>query len=101
MTVLIVSAKAETDTFDILNELEAKAGTAVSVRYATRFRDSVARLLEMPEIGSLRPALGAETRGVVIAPYVMIYDYIEKDELIVLLRILHGRRNISKETIQK
>lgn len=101
MTSLIVSPEAKTDTFEILNELENKAGAAVSARYAIRFRDIVTRLLEMPESGSPRPALGPNTRCAIVSPYILIYDYIERRELIVLLRILHGRRKISKETLQK
>jgi plasmid stabilization system protein ParE len=101
MTALIVSADARTDTFEILEGLKNKAGASVSARYAMRFRDVVARLPEMPRSGSPRPALGSSTRCIIVSPYAIIYDYVEKDDLIVILRILHGRRNISKEAGQK
>ncbi len=98
MTRLIVTADAEADTFEILNDLENKAGGAVAERYAERFRGAIERLSELPQSGPPRPALGPFTRCAILSPFVMIYDYTPADDTLVLLRILHGRRRITQET---
>jgi plasmid stabilization system protein ParE len=36
------------------------------------------------------------TRIAIVTPYTLIYDYATDDDSIVLLRLLHGRRNITR-----
>lgn len=101
MTRLVVTADAETDTFAVLDHLEAKAGAQVAERYARRFRAAIERLIEMPQSGAPRPALGSDTRCLIVPPYLLIYDYALGDDIVVLLRVLHGRRRITRETRQR
>ena len=101
MTRLRVAADAETDTTEILDALETKAGAAVAARYAERFRRAVERLIEMPRSGASRAVLGPHARRVVVPPYILIYDYIPGDGTVILLRVLHGRRRITAETRQR
>jgi len=101
MTQLVVTADAEADTFAVLADLEAKAGAPVAERYARRFRAAIERLIEMPQSGAPRPALGADARCVIVPPYLLIYDYALGENTVVLLRVLHGRRRITRETTQR
>jgi toxin ParE1/3/4 len=94
MTRLVITVDAEADESKILRELETKAGPAVAARFALRFRSVLQRLVEMPRIGSPRPALGQDIRCVVIAPYILIYHYAFAESTVMVLRILHGRRKI-------
>lgn len=55
----------------------------------------------MPETGSPRPSLGINARIAVVFPYVMIYDYHRDEDTLTLLRILHGRRNISQDLLRR
>jgi plasmid stabilization system protein ParE len=57
--------------------------------------------LSMPETGSPRPSLGVNARIAVIFPYVLIYDYDRDSNTLTLLRILHGRRNISQDLLRR
>jgi toxin ParE1/3/4 len=100
MTRLVVTADATTDTYQILRYLEREAGAAVAARYGHRFRRTIERLLATPESGAPRPSLGTRTRVAVVFPYVLIYDYSLEDDTLLLLRILHGRRKISRELLQ-
>ncbi len=48
-----------------------------------------------------RPSLGPNTRVAVVAPYLFIYDYTLDDDTLTLLRILHGRRNVSRALLAR
>lgn len=99
MTRLVVTADAEADTTEILAYLQRKAGAPLAERYARRFLAAAQRIVEMPQSGAPRPALGPQSRCVIVPPYVLIYDYDAAEDLLVLLRILDGRRKISADTL--
>jgi toxin ParE1/3/4 len=54
------------------------------------------RLTSFPESGAPRPRLGENTRVAIVQPYLLIYDFTPDDNTLTLLRILHGRRNITR-----
>jgi len=45
--------------------------------------------------------LGARTRIAIVQPYLLIYDYAPGDDALTLLRILHGRRNITRALLRR
>lgn len=93
MTRLVVSADAEADTVDILAYLTTEAGPLVAAHYGDGFRKTIERMVELPASGAPRPSLGPDTRIAVVAPYVLIFDYAEKEDVLTLL---HGKRNIAQ-----
>ncbi len=101
MTRLIVAREAETDRDAILDYLEREAGVRTAAAYSERFATSIERLLDFPALGTPRPALGDDARVTIVYPYILIYDYSVTSETITLLRILHGRRNITRRLIQR
>jgi toxin ParE1/3/4 len=98
---LVVTADAEADTREILLFLEREVGREVAARYGQRFRLILQRLVELPETGAPRPILGPNSRIGIVSPYVLIYDFVHEDDLVVLLRLLHGRRNITRDLLQR
>lgn len=101
MTRLVVTANAEDDINDILDYLAREAGAEVAVAYGNQFRSSIERLLEFPRIGARRTALGTGTRATVVPPYILIYDYEPADDVVTLLRVIHGKRNITYRLIRR
>jgi len=99
MTQLVVTADAEADLYEILDYLEQEAGARVAEDYARRFRLCLERHVESPGIGAPRPALGPGTRIGIVRPCILVYDYTEADDTLTLLRILHGKRNITRRLI--
>ncbi len=97
MTRLVVTADAEADTRDILSYLEREAGPVVAAEYANRFRSTLKRLVDLPETGAPRPNLGPKIRIGIVSPYILIYEFVGEDDSVILLRILHGKRNIARE----
>ena len=98
---LIVSAEAEADILSILDYIEKEAGTTVAHAYGEKFAVTIERLWDFPESGMLKPALGPNARTIVIYPYVLIYDYIEDNGILFVLRALHGKRKITHKLLQE
>ena len=101
MTRLIVAREAETDRDAILDYLEREAGIRTAAAYGERFAASIERLLDFPALGTPRPALGVDARVIIVYPYILIYDFSEASDTITLLRMLHGRRNITRRLISR
>jgi toxin ParE1/3/4 len=95
MTRLVVTPEADADGIEILAYLHREAGARVAEEYNRRFQNTLARLVDLPETGAPRQALGPETRIAIVQPYLLIYDYVSANDTLTLLRILHGSRNIN------
>jgi toxin ParE1/3/4 len=78
--------------------LAREAGPVVAADYAGRFERAIERILVFPESGSPRSALAA--RIAIVAPYVVFYDHDMQADEVTLLRILHGRREITSAMIR-
>ena len=97
MTRLVVTAAANNDVDKILGYLRRVAGARVAAGYGDRFSRTLDGLLRFPEAGSPRPALGSKARIAIVSPYLLIYEYERQDDALILLRILHSRRNITRD----
>lgn len=101
MTRLVVAREAELDRDAILNYLEQEAGARTAAAYAERFARTVERLCDFPGSGAPRPSLGAHTRVAIVYPYLLIYDYEQDTNTLLLMRIVHGRRRISRRLLNR
>jgi plasmid stabilization system protein ParE len=45
--------------------------------------------------------LGQNVRIAIVSPCILIYDFVAEDDVIFLLRILHERRNITRELLRR
>jgi len=57
-------------------------------------------LAAFPESCQARPSLGPNIRVGVVTPYLVIYRYLESKEQVSVIRIVHGRRNITQEVLR-
>jgi hypothetical protein len=87
MARLIFTARFRSDASGILD--------------SRRFRITIERLIGLPQSGAPRPTFGQDARIAIVSPYILIYDYVAKDDTVVLLRVLHERRNITRELAPK
>ena len=101
MARLIITASADSDTASILDDLADKAGVSVAARYNADFDALYRRLERFPESGSLRPALGRFVRIGLVSPYTIIHEYIASDDALTILRIVHGRRRITRRMLNR
>lgn len=101
MTRLIVAAEAESDLEDILDYLVSNAGRRTAAAYGERFADAIDRILTHPGAGAPRPVLGPDARISIVYPYILIYDFVVADDSVTLLRVLHGKRDITERMIKR
>jgi toxin ParE1/3/4 len=99
MARVIIASPADADTAVILDDLAANAGVVTASRYAARFDRLLDRLADYPAIGPRRPALGQDIRIGIIAPYIVIYAYDAGADTVTVLRIVHGRREITAQIL--
>lgn len=101
MTRLVVTADAEADINDILDYLHKEAGTRIATSYGRKLAAIIERLVESPGIGAPRPALGPDVRIGIVPPYVLIYAFTAANDILTLLRVVHGERNITRRLIRR
>jgi toxin ParE1/3/4 len=94
---LVFAPRAIDDAHAILTTLAEKASRSVAEAYFDRFRSTFDRLLMFPLSGGPRPKLGANVRIAVVRPYIVIYQTIADD--VEIMRLLHGRRKITRQTM--
>ena len=97
MAKLIVSPQAELDTATIVAMLNDKAGAVVAERYRREFEELFERLMVFPMSGARRRLLTRHARIGVVQPYVVIYEY--RRETVRILRVVDGRRNITRRLV--
>jgi toxin ParE1/3/4 len=97
---IVVTASADADTAYILGDLAAKAGAGVAARYDADIDALYRRLEQFPESAALRRVLGPLVRIGVVSPYVVIHEYIEADDTVTILRIVHGRRKLTRRLLR-
>ena len=96
MTRFVVADMASADEAFILNDLYQVAGPRTARKYRSMFKALYDRLTAHPEIGAPRPVLGSRVRIGIVTPFIAIYQYDRVADTVTLLRLVHGRRRISR-----
>ena len=73
----------------------------VAARYDAECEALYRRLAMFPTLGSPRPRLGRFVRIGVVSPYVVIYRHEPEDDLVAIVRIVHGRRRITRRNLSR
>jgi toxin ParE1/3/4 len=100
MARVVITNLADADTADILDNLVRDAGPLVASDYNTRIERLYDRLANAPESYQVRPKLGANIRVGVVFPYLVIYRYLEVDDRVSVIRVVDGRRNITRRFLR-
>jgi plasmid stabilization system protein ParE len=98
MTRFVVTARAGIDVREILERLSDLAGPSVAERYARDLRAIYERLMMFPASGARRSSLGPFARIAVRDPYVVVYDHVGEE--VRIIRVLDGRRNITRRLVR-
>lgn len=97
---VVVTAPADADMANILADLAGEAGSLVASKYNTMFELLYDRLAGHPESCPARPELGAHIRVAVVFPYLVIYQHPEGGDTVSIVRVLHGRRKITRTLLR-
>lgn len=96
MARVAVSPQAEADLTRIGEEIADKAGVLTADRVVDRIVHVIERLSAIPRSsGRLVPALGHDLRCHPVGSYNVYLRYDEKADVLSVVRVLHGRRNIT------
>src|SRR5262245_25679340 len=95
---IVVAPRARHDLVRLYDYLEARAGARLAQSYIDRIDTLFDMLSEFPGLGAPRPELGPSVRSTGIWPYVILYQ--ASDDSLHILRIVHGRRNITSEILK-
>src|ERR1700722_19999344 len=79
----------------IFDYLYAKAGKSTVLKYRAAFKALYEHLANFPDNGAPRPKVGWRIRIGIVTPYIVIYRHTEADDIVRVLRIVHGRRRIT------
>lgn len=97
MTELVLTADALADIRDVTAYLTKRAGEQIALRYAVRIRSTLREIGTDPGIGARRSQLGRNIRFRTVRPYAIFYRY--ADDTVVVLRVLHERRKITRKLL--
>jgi toxin ParE1/3/4 len=98
---VVITDPADADSTEIIRDLTAKAGELVADRYEAEFDAVYRRLEQFPESGSPRPVLGRLVRVGVVSPYIIVHEYLEADDAVTIMRIVHGRRRFTRRMLNR
>jgi toxin ParE1/3/4 len=101
MAVVRLSVQFTSDTRAIIAHLRQAAGDRVADRYAAELQRSVGQLVLTPGIGAPRGKLGKGVRMLIVSPYLIFYLGAPKAPEVLVLRLLDGRRRITRRTIAR
>jgi plasmid stabilization system protein ParE len=101
MTRFVITPEAEADISLILKYLRREAGTGTAERYRALIQTSITRLRTFPDSGAPRRISGAFMRIAVVNPYVLFYEYERGEDLLILLRVLHGKVDINEKLFRR
>ena len=99
MARILFSAQFWLDFDAVIRRLAEVAGEPVARKYNLDIRRNIRQLVDTPGIGAPRGKLGRGIRMLVVSPYLIVYDGGPKAKSVIVLRILHGSRRITRRTI--
>lgn len=100
MARIRLSDNAACDQADILRMLADVAGPRTVLKYQKRFHDVYLRLAEHPASGPRRESFGKNIRIGIVSPYVVVYTFDAEADLVEIIRIIDGRRNIAADLLE-
>lgn len=99
MARLVITIRAGRDAAAIIAMLADNAGPETAARYRRDIDALYGRLILFPRSGARRPSFGRHARLGVVEPYVVIYDY--RPDVVTVLRVLDGRRKLTRRLIRQ
>ena len=100
MARIFVTAKADADIDTIVATMARRGGVGSAEKYLGLFEQVYARLAMHPGSGFARKLLGPNARIVPVSPFVMIYDWEPAADTVTVLRVVRGRRRITRRLVR-
>lgn len=101
MAKVRLSAEAKADYDAIIDYVREAGGPAVAERYQADFFAAFDLLEAFPGRGAPRRKLGTNVRLLILKPYSIYYEGMPKSDAVLILRIVRGRRRVTKKLLSK
>jgi toxin ParE1/3/4 len=101
MARLIFTASADRDMDEITSYLASRGGPPTVRKYLGAFDRLYARLEAFPGSGHPRPKLGLNIRIGIVSPYLVIFEWSAGADTATILRIVRGRRRLTRKLLQQ
>jgi toxin ParE1/3/4 len=101
MTRVVVAPQARTDLLEITARLVVVAGPATADKWDRKLWKAIDGLADFPGKGAPRSKLGGNIRIVTARPYIVIYEHERGSGAVYVLRVIHGRRKITRAVVRK
>jgi len=99
MARVTFSPQARRDLADIVDFLFDFASPQTARKYEIEIRRVIENLTDLPSTGSPRRAFGPAVRILIVKPFLIFYDDRSDQGDVLILRILHGSRDITQDLI--
>lgn len=100
MTKVIISPRADADIDEVTAYLAGRGGEPVVAKYLGLFDDVYRRLEMWPASGPERRQLGKQARIAPVPPFVVIYDWDQALDTVMIVRIVRGSRRITRRLVR-
>lgn len=100
MTEVTVAPQARSDLIRIVDHLASVASPATAGRWNDRLWATIDGIAHFPGTGAPRQRLGRNIRIKVVRPYIVIYGHELGSGTAHVLRVLHGRRKITRKLLR-
>jgi toxin ParE1/3/4 len=94
MTEIVLSHRAESDLAEIWHSI-AEANPSAADRLLARISNRIEQLRHFPAIGAPRSDIAERVRLIAEGRYVILYE--TYNEVVEIVRVLHGARDIASE----
>jgi plasmid stabilization system protein ParE len=97
VTQLMISHRAAADMVEIGEDIEAASDKASADKFLSRMTATMKKLARIPNAaGRLVPRLGSDVRSHPFKSYAIFMTYDPLSDTLVVLRVMHGRRRVTK-----
>ena len=90
------SVRAECDLEGIFDYIAAESGRSRALNVLNRLNGAMALLETSPRLGRVRTDLDGAPRSLSVKPWLIFYDVLADDSGVLILRIIDGRRDLSR-----
>ena len=90
---VIISSKAESDLADIWDSIAFENPTAAD-KFTKKLENRINQLRDFPQLGVSRRDINVKYRQLVEGRYLVLYEWVESELTVEIVRIIHSARNI-------
>ena len=93
---ILRSPEAHRDLLDIWAYITDKSSPSIADGFLARLSGAMEVIAYAPHIGRERSEFRGRPRSVVVNPYVIFYEPLPEGDGILVWRVIHGRRELSR-----